>query len=59
MCDWSLYDVLGKLMFGELKERMGPALGSLTTCTEEMYLTLGLNSPETVAQVRFGEAFIS
>lgn len=35
MSNLRLYVWFAKLMFGELKERMGLALSSLTACTEE------------------------
>lgn len=60
MGNLSLYGLFAKLMFCEVKERMGPALSSLTTCTEEkIYLTQDLEFTwNSVAQARFGEAFI-
>lgn len=61
MSNLRLYVWFAKLVFGELKERMGLALSSLTACTEEkMYLTRGLAfDGNTAAQARFGEASIS
>lgn len=43
MGNLSLYGFFAESVFDELKERMGPALSSLTACTEEKrYLTQGL-----------------